>query len=358
MLHIKKGIVGISAHVGVPEGTYEEEHGRDGFYGQVSHLYHKNSPTNWKNIEGDCRPVAFDTLKMKSDNNRVPFLKNADVVLSIMKKTTTDSFFFRNADGDDVYFVHAGSGEFETDYGPIPYEKGDYIVIPRGTTIRIQVKSPSFLLVIQATSVIQQPDRGLLGQHALYDPANIFIPEPKVYESKEKEYIVKIKRADSITSVTYGYHPLDVAGWKGTLFPWKLNIKEFRPVMSHRAHLAPSIHTTMVAHNFVICSFVPRPLEEDTDAQRVPFWHRNIDYDEVIFYHDGNFFSRDGISAGSVTFHPLGIHHGPHPKAYQNQRSKEKTDEYAVMIDARFPLELTEEAKSVAFEEYWKSWQF
>lgn len=356
-MHIRKGKTAKQAHVAVPEGTFEEEHGRDGFYGSVSHLYHKNPPTNWINIEGNCRPFAIDTRKLNDRTEPIKFLFNNDVAMYSHRFKTADEFFSRNGDGDLIYFIHNGHGEFESDYGPLKYSKGDYIVIPRGTTYRFVPEKPTKALVIESyQGEIKQPDKGLLGLHALYDPASIEIPDPKAYPDKRKTYKVRIKRNHEFTTVTYGFHPLDVVGWKGNLSVWKINIKDFRPVMSHRGHLAPSVHTTMVGNNFVICSFVPRPLEEDKDAQRVPFWHRNIDYDEVIFYHDGDFFSRDGIEAEMVTFHPLGIHHGPHPKAYANQRKKDRTDEYAVMLDARNPLNLTEEAKSVLFEDYWKTW--
>lgn len=357
MQHLRKGLTTRQAHVGVPDGTFEEEHGREGFFGPVSHLYHQNSPTNWLKIKGDCRPYCIDTRKMPSAAMPVPFLYNEDVALYKHQQVTADLFWSRNADGDWVLFIHEGHGFLETDYGPLTFHRGDYLVIPRGTTYRLVPDEPCYLLMIESRSSIRQPDRGLLGQHALYDPAAIEIPEPIAYETTTDKYEVRIKRNGELTSVFYPYHPLDVVGWKGTLYPWKLNIKDFRPVMSHRGHLAPSVHTTMLGDHFVICSFVPRPLEEDYEAERVPFWHRNIDYDEVIFYHDGNFFSRDGIEAGMVTFHPFGIHHGPHPKAYANQRKKDRTDEYAVMIDTRHPLKLTPEARESLFEDYWKLWQ-
>jgi homogentisate 1,2-dioxygenase len=172
----------------------------------------------------------------------------------------------------------------------------------------------------------------------------------------EPEWEVRIKREGEYTSVFYPFNPLDVVGWKGDLCPIKLNIKDYRPVMSHRVHLPPSVHTTFLANNFVICSFVPRPFETDPEAMRVPFFHRNIDYDEVLFYHDGNFFSRHGIDAGMVTWHPQGIHHGPHPKAIGAVKNKVDTDEYAVMLDTRYPLKMTGEGQAAEWPEYHMSW--
>lgn len=167
-----------------------------------------------------------------------------------------------------------------------------------------------------------------------------------------------IKREDAYTSVFYPYNPLDVVGWKGDLFAWKLNVSDIRPITSPRFHLPPSVHSTFIAKNFVICTFAPRPMETgDPKAERVPFFHRNIDYDEVIFYHAGDFFSRTGIGPAMVTFHPQGIHHGPHPKALANQFTKEFADEYAVMIDTYRPLKPLELAPQAEVAEYKYSWK-
>ncbi len=154
----------------------------------------------------------------------------------------------------------------------------------------------------------------------------------------------------------YPFNPLDVIGWKGDLTVWKINLRDIRPVMSHRAHLPPSAHSTFVTEGAVVCSFVPRPLEQDPDALRVPFYHRNTDYDEFIFYHDGDFFSRDNIKAGMCTLHPRGIHHGPHPKALANQHKKTHTDEYAVMLDGLNPIHVLPDGEKVEWKEYWASW--
>jgi homogentisate 1,2-dioxygenase len=156
--------------------------------------------------------------------------------------------------------------------------------------------------------------------------------------------------------VFYPYNPLDVVGWKGDLCVWKINLRDIRPVMSHRAHLPPSAHTTLVTEGAVICSFVPRPLEEDPAAQRVPFFHRNTDYDEFLFYHAGDFFSKDNIRPGMATLHPRGIHHGPHPKALANQGRKTHTDEYAVMLDGLNPIDVLPGGAAVEREDYWASW--
>lgn len=359
-----KGQFSKQAHVALPEGTFEEEFGRDGFYGPVSHLYHKYPPTGWTRIEGPLRPHAFDCRKLPPAQllhpipDRVTLLYNDDVAVQIARPKQTHDWYFRNADGDEVFFIHEGHGQVETDFGPLSYEPGDYLVIPRGTTYRFcPSDNHSFFLVFESQSPLREPDRGILGQHALYDQTVIETPTPEPLDNQGKEVEVKIKRLNQLTSVFYPFNPIDTIGWKGDLSVWKLNVKDICPVMSHRVHLPPSVHTTMLGRGFVVCTFLPRPLETEPDAVKVPFYHRNIDYDEVIFYHSGDFFSRDGIEPGMVTFHPQGIHHGPHPKAIEASKQKTETQEIAVMIDTLRPLQPTPEAMEVEWRDYWKSWQ-
>lgn len=360
---LTKGNITRQAHVDLPEGTYEEEHGRDGFFGPVSHLYRTHPPTSWSRIEGPLRPQAFYLDKLPTQQSttivdRKKVLYNEDVAIHVSKPVVGMDFYFRNADGDEVIFIHEGSGKIETDFGPLQYRKGDYLVIPRGTTYRMLPEdNQNFYLVIESFSRIVQPDRGLMGQHALYDPAMITTPEPDPIEDDSREWEVKIKRQNEFTSFFYPFNPMDVVGWKGDLTVWQLNIEDIRPVMSHRYHLAPSVHSTFQANGFIICSFVPRPLEEEEGAVRVPFFHRNIDYDEVLFYHDGSFFSRDNINSGMITFHPQGFHHGPHPKAIEASKRKERTNEMAVMVDTVKPLMVGDDAKRVEWPEYHMSWQ-
>ncbi len=360
MFHQSKGKYTPQAHVGIPEGTFEDEHGRQGFYGRVTHLYHKNPPTGWEKIEGNCRPQAYNILELPT--NKDPWqpgflLENHDVKIGFMQAQGLMPYFFRNADGDNVYFIHEGGGTLETDFGPLQYERGDYIVVPKGTTVRFSTApSPQKYLVIESRAEINLPEKGLLGKHALFDIAMLETPSPQPKDEKG-HFEVKIKRQNEFTKVTYPFHPLDVVGWKGDLTVVKINIKDFRPVGSHRYHLAPSVHSTFLGQGFVICSFVPRPFETDPAANRVPFYHRNIDCDEVIFYHDGDFFSRKNMGAGMVTFHPYGIHHGPHPKAAETAKAKTVTNEFAVMIDTYLPLNPTAEAARCEWLEYSQSWK-
>lgn len=348
------------AHVKIPEGLYEEEHGRKGFFGRVSQLYHENPPVNWKHIEGDLKPRCLPPVYSKGLEKNVftPILRNNDCIISIGEIDTDFNYFFRNADFDELYFIHEGEGTMESIYGHLPFKKGDYINIPRGTTYKFYHKTPSKILLIESNSEFEEPSRGILGPNALYDQTAIKTPEAALGSEKGKDdYTVVIKRLGKLTKVTYPFNPLDCRGWKGSVYPKLLSIYDFCPVMSHKYHIPPSGHTTFVAKNFVVCSFVARPLEDSSEGVlKVPFYHSNIDYDEVLFYHQGNFFSRDNIDAGALTFHPQGIHHGPHPKAFEKSDDKTFTDEFAVMIDTRYPLEPTSWFKENENKDYWKSW--
>jgi len=269
----------------------------------------------------------------------------------------------RNSDGDELLFIHEGAGDLFCDFGHLPYRDGDYILLPRGTMWRLAPKARTVALTIEATNgSYKLPERGILGPHAFFDPAAL--DTPKLDDSfraqaDEREWKVQIKRRGAITTVTYPFNPLDAVGWKGNLSVVKLNWRDIRPVMSHRYHIPPSVHSTFVADRFVVCTFVPRPIESDPGALKVPFFHSNDDYDEVIFYHQGEFFSRDNIRPGMVTFHPNGFTHGPHPKAFAAgaKAAKTMTDEVAVMVDARDPLDLSKAAEATEDRGYADSWK-
>ena len=221
--------------------------------------------------------------------------------------------------------------------------------------------------MIEATgSAYRLPEKGLVGPHAIFDPAVLDTPRidetflaQQTPEGREDIWQVQVKHLGAISTVTYPFNPLDAVGWHGDLAPVRLNVRDIRPLMSHRYHLPPSAHTTFVAGRFVVCTFAPRPFESDPGALKVPFFHNNDDYDEVLFYHAGDFFSRDNIHAGMMTLHPSGFTHGPHPKALKNmlKQSKPATDEYAVMIDTRDPLEVGEAAQNVEWTGYKDSWK-
>lgn len=364
-----RGRVANQAHVGLPEGTVEEEYARNGFFGRYAHLYRTNAPVAWTRIEGPLRPRLYQCNELGAGDYlgaRTALLQNNDCRVSMAVLNAPMPYLYRNADGDDLLFIHAGGGRIETDFGALAYEPGDYLVIPRGTMYRLAPTSTTKVLVVETAGELSVPDRGMLGQHALFDPAVIRVPTPGEGSSLSAgaagcapgEWRVVIKRQDQLTSVYYPHCPLDVVGYKGTLTVWQLNVRDIRPVSSDRYHLPPTAHTTFVAHGVAICTFAPRPLENgDPKALKVPFYHSNIDFDEVLFYHAGEFFSRDGITPGMLTFHPQGIHHGPQAKAAQRTPKATHTEEVAVMIDTRQPLAVCDQAHKLELSDYWKSWQ-
>lgn len=363
-----RGKVALQAHVGVPDGTVEEEYARNGFFGRYAHLYRSEAPVAWKRIEGPLKPRAYDLTRLEAPTggdllaSRVPVLGNADVRLYSALLTAPMPYFFRNADGDEVLFIHEGAGRMETDFGPLAYEPGDYIVVPRGTVYRLAPTSPTRLLTVEAFSEVSFPEKGMLGQHALFDPAVVRVPTPDegttLQADRNGEYELRVLRLGQTTRVFFERSPLNTVGWKGTLTVSQLNVRDIRPVLSDRYHLPPSAHSTFVMRNAVICTFLPRPLENgDPRAMKVPFYHSNIDFDEVIFYHRGQFFSREGIKAGMMTLHPQGIHHGPQPKAIARSGAVTHTDEVAVMLDTRNPLDVLDAANPVESPDYWQSWR-
>lgn len=365
---ISEGKVSRQAHCDLPEGTYERECGKEGFFGPASHMYHSHPPTGWTEWEGPLRPRAIDTNLIETQGNSpwdaALLLFNNNVRLRSWRCDKAMDHLARNGDGDEVLFIHNGSGELFCDYGHLSFRDGDYIVLPRATSWRIEPHEPVEMLLIEATnSGYKMAERGIVGKHAVFDPGvleyarinDTFLAQ----QSDNQIWKVKLKARSQLNTITYPYNPLDAQGWKGDLTVFKLNWRDIRPLMSHRYHLPPSAHTTFVADGFVICTFVPRPIESDPNALKVPFYHNNDDYDEVLFYHRGNFFSRDNIEAGMITHHPCGFSHGPHPKALAASMSspKKETDEVAVMIDTRWPLEVSEQAESAENKDYVYSWK-
>jgi homogentisate 1,2-dioxygenase len=355
------------AHADLPAGTYEREIGREGFFGPATHMYHAHMPTAWSSFTGPLRPRAYDTTKFEQHGaspwGAKPLLANAHVKLRSWRATAAMRELVRNGDGDELLFVHEGAGDLYCDFGHLAFRDGDYIVIPRGTMWRLEPHEAVSLLLIEASdNAYRLPDRGMLGEHAFFDPAVLETPAIDHRFMKQQgdgEWKVAVKRRGQISTITYPFNPLDAVGWKGGLAPVKLNWRDIRPIVSHRYHLPPSVHTTFLADRFVVCTFVPRPIESDPGALKVPFFHNNDDYDEVIFYHQGTFFSRDNIKPGMITFHPAGFTHGPHPKAFAAgaKAERKETDEVAVMIDTRDALDPSPEAEAIEDRAYVDSWR-
>jgi len=355
------------AHADLPPGTYEREMSKEGFFGPAAFFHHRRPPTGWTSFEGPLRPHAYDLVKLTASGANpwaaAELLHNASCRIRFWRTSGKMDALARNADGDDLLFVHQGRGQMFCDFGRLAFEPGDYVLVPRGTMWRLECAEPAALLMVEATNASYLlPDKGLLGGHAIFDPALLDAPavdEAFLAQQDEKPWRVLVKRRGAVSTVTYPYNPLDVVGWHGDLSVCRVNVRDIRPVMSHRYHLPPSAHTTFVGNRFVVCTFVPRPFETDPGALKVPFFHNNDDYDEFLFYHAGDFFSRDNIHPGMATLHPAGFTHGPHPKALERMlvQTKPATDEYAVMVDTRDALEIGAAAASVEWAGYVDSWK-
>jgi homogentisate 1,2-dioxygenase len=362
-----EGTASRQAHADLPDSAFERELGREGFYGPSTQMLHRHAPTGWTSIEGPLRPRAFDTARITATGaspwDATPLLGNWHVSLRFWRAESSMDHLARNGDGDELIFVHEGAGDLFCDYGHLAFVEGDYLLMPRGTLWRIEIRQPAVFLLIEAINdSYRLPEKGIVGTHAVFDPA--VLDTPKIDEAfqaqqSERPWRVMVKRRDRLSTVTYPFNPLDALGWHGTLSPVRLNWRDIRPLMSHRYHVPPSAHTTFTAERFVVCTFCPRPLESDPGALKVPFYHNNDDYDEVLFYHRGQFFSRDNIHPGMLTLHPCGITHGPHPKAYRASKTgaRTETDEVAVMIDARDALDVAELPAGVEWEGYVDSWR-
>ena len=363
-----EGTASRQAHCDLPDGTYEREMSKEGFFGPAAFFHHRHPPTGWTDFTGPLQPRAYDLSKLTSPAtspwSATEVLANAHCRIRYWRLEAGMARLARNADGDELLFVHAGGGHLYCDFGHLEIAKGDYVVLPRGTMWRIDCAAPLEALLVEATnSSYMLPDKGLVGNHAIFDPA--LLDTPKVdaaflaQQSDSTPWQVEVKRRNQVSLITYPFNPLDVVGWHGELSVVRINVRDIRPLMSHRYHLPPSAHTTFISNRFVVCTFAPRPFETDPGALKVPFFHNNDDYDEVLFYHAGDFFSRDNIHPGMMTLHPGGFTHGPHPKALKRMFRQEKpaTDEYAVMIDTRDPLESSEAASAVEWTDYVHSWK-
>jgi homogentisate 1,2-dioxygenase len=363
---MRSGIHSRQAHADLPVGSFEREIGREGFSGAATHMYHRHPPTGWISWEGPHRPRAFDLNKVVAEDCPLQaglVAWNDSMRLRVWKPVRHMQHLARNADGDDLLFVHSGAGELFCDYGHLSLRDGDYVVLPRGTMWRYEPAGQSFVLLLEATGdCYRLPDRGLLGEHALFDPAVLDVPEIDdafLAQQDGEQWQVRVKARQRISTLTFPHNPLDAMGWKGTLAPVRLNWREIRPVLSDRYHLPPSAHSTFVADRLAVCTFCPRPAETDPGALKVPFFHSNDDFDELLFLHSGEFFSRDGMGPGMMTFHPSGFPHGPHPGPYRTSMASPRTrlQEVAINIDARDPLEISQDLAYCERPDHVDSWR-
>jgi homogentisate 1,2-dioxygenase len=363
-----EGTASRQAHCDLPADTYEREMSKEGFFGPAAFFHHRHPPTGWTEFTGPLQPRAFDLARLSagaaSPWSAHEVLANVHCRIRYWRLSGPMPRLARNADGDELLFIHAGAGDLYCDFGRLAIEAGDYVMLPRGTMWRIETRSPLDVLMIEATNTSYQlPEKGLVGNHAIFDPAVLATPKIDAaflaQQADDRQWQVEVKRRNALSHITYPFNPLDAIGWHGELSVVRLNVRDIRPLASHRYHLPPSAHTTFVASRFVVCTFAPRPFETDPGALKVPFFHNNDDYDEVLFYHAGDFFSRDNIHPGMLTFHPAGFTHGPHPKALARmfEQAKPATDEYAVMVDTRDPLEVQSAAGGVEWIGYVDSWK-
>lgn len=358
----------------------EELVSTEGFSGMYSLVYHTHPPTIVKSLgtpysvepkiakEKHLRHTSLLGFNIKPEDDylksRKPVLVNADLQISLAapKKSMTD-YFYKNSQADEVIFVHKGTGTLKTGFGKIKFSYGDYLVVPRGTIYQMEFDDENNrLFIIESFSPIRFPKRyqnqfGQLMEHAPFCERDIRRPSELETLDQEGDYKILIKKQGLIYPYTYGTHPFDFIGWDGYHYPWAFSIHNFEPITG-RVHQPPPVHQTFEAHNFVICSFVPRKYDYHPEAIPAPYNHSNVDSDEVLYYVDGDFMSRKSVVQGQITLHPGGIPHGPHPGSVEKSIGKEKTDELAVMIDPFKPLMITEEALLIEDENYHKSWQF
>tara|TARA_Y100000746_G_C15468925_1_gene435624 strand:+ start:1547 stop:2713 length:1167 start_codon:yes stop_codon:yes gene_type:complete len=357
---------------------YEELFGTIGFDGMSSLIYHTHRPTQVKDIlksyevkpkiavENNMKSLMLKGFQVKPENDflesRKCILINNDcqIVLAAPKQSLT-TYYYKNTDSDEVIFVHKGSGKLRTFLGNIDFKYGDYLVIPRGVIYQINFDSTdNRLFIVESKSPVYSPKRyrnwfGQLLENSPYCERDIHPPNHLETYNDKGEYIIKVKKQDTIHEYVYAAHPFSAVGWDGYNYPYKFSIHDFEPITG-RIHQPPPVHQTFETNSFVICSFVPRLFDYHPKAIPAPYNHSNIDSDEVIYYVDGDFMSRNNVDKGFISLHPAGIPHGPHPGSMEKSIGMKETLELAVMVDTFKPLMVTEEALKIDDGKYYKSW--
>ena len=357
---------------------YEELFGTIGFEGMSSLMYHTHRPTQVKEIinsydvspkiavSKNMKSLKLDGFKVtpKSDylESRSCILINEDCQISLAAPNNSlTSYFYKNTDSDEVIFIHRGTGKLKTLLGNIEFKYGDYLVIPRGVIYQIEFNNiDNRLFIVESKSPIYTPKRyrnwfGQLVEGAPYSERDFHPPSELETYKDSGEFLIKVKKQDTIHEYIYAAHPFSVVGWDGYNYPYKFSIHDFEPITG-MIHQPPPVHQTFESSKFVICSFVPRLYDYHPNSVPAPYNHSNIDSDEVLYYVDGDFMSRNNISKGSITLHPAGIPHGPHPGTMEKSIGKKETKELAVMVDTFSPLMVTEEALKINNGSYYKSW--
>ncbi len=360
-------------------GLYSEQlFSTEGFSDDYSLLYHCHPPTQIIKCDEpiDLTPKVAEEKMLKHRSfegfnikpaadfleSRKAVLVNSDcnIVLASPQKSTTE-YFYKNADADEMIFVHRGTGKVLTQYGELPFSYGDYIMLPRGTIYQIHFDTEdNRLFIVESFSPIRYPKRylskyGQLMEHSPYCERDIRKPQNLQTIDEKGNYIIKTKKQNVLYPLHYGTHPFDVVGWDGCCYPYIFSIHDFEPITG-RVHQPPPVHQTFETNAFVVCSFVPRLYDYHPQAIPAPYNHSNIDSDEVIYYVDGDFMSRKNVTQGMITLHPAGIPHGPHPGAVEKSIGKKETQELAVMVDTFRPLKLTVDAIGIENDNYVMSW--
>jgi len=357
---------------------YEQLFGTIGFDGMSTNSYHEQRPTQVKEIKkqysvapkiakkNHIQSYRLKGFQVKPENDylesRKAVLTNSDctIILAAPKQSTTD-YFYKNADADEMIFIHKGSGKLRTHLGNLDFKYGDYLIIPRGIIYKIDFDTKdNRLFIVESRSPIYTPKRyrnwfGQLLEHSPYCERDLRRPYELETNNESGDFLMKVKKQDDIFDMVYASHPFDVVGYDGFNYPYAFSIHDFEPITG-RIHLPPPIHQTFETDTFVICSFVPRLYDYHPQSIPAPYNHSNIDSDEVLYYVDGDFMSRNDIEQGHISLHPAGIPHGPHPGAAERSIGKTETQELAVMVDTFKPLMVTEEAMKIADEDYYKSW--
>ena len=361
-------------------GLYQEElFGTAGFSGMSSLIYHLYPPTVVSEvkkikdttpqiaIEKNMKAMSFQGFSIPEENEYIDSRKvlfvNNDLHIGLARpKSFSKDYFFRNSDADEMLFVHEGNGKLRTMYGNIDFKYGDYLIIPRGVTYQIDFQTEeNRLLFVESFSPILTPNRyrnnfGQLLEHSPFCERDFRLPENLETHDEEGEFKVLSKKQGVLWGYTHANHPFDAVGWDGFHYPYAFSIFDFEPITG-RVHLPPPIHQQWEAAGFVVCSFVPRLYDYHPEAIPAPYHHSNIDSEELLYYVDGDFMSRNNIQKGQITLHPGGIPHGPHPGAIERSVGKNSTDELAVMIDPFNPVMITEEALKLEVDDYYKSWK-
>jgi homogentisate 1,2-dioxygenase len=357
---------------------YEQLFGTIGFDGMSSLLYHHHRPTKIKEVGEsiDLSPKIAIQKNIKSRNllsfnvppkddfleSRVPLLVNNDIHIGVASpKKSLKDYFYKNADADEMLFIHRGNGTLRTFLGNISFEYGDYLIIPRGMIYQIEFDTEdNRILFAESYTPIYTPKRyrnwfGQLLEHSPFCERDYKLPEGLETHDETGDFLIKVKKQGMLHHLIYAHHPFDVVGWDGYNFPYGFSIHNFEPITG-RIHQPPPVHQTFETSAFVICSFCPRLYDYHPLSIPAPYNHSNIDSDEMLYYVDGDFMSRNNIGKGNITLHPSGIPHGPHPGAYERSIGHTETEELAVMIDTFRPLQITEEAMKIDDGTYYQSW--